>query len=173
MVSIPRPRSVPRANPLLESSDLSSSHRAFVLCVRRAERYDAGACTSTVIKQFLCTVATRACTKPNVFVGLLTAEIFFGMLEITMSNPKTHSSHEALRTRESHRNYWRCGQVPLENAAKSVGKTVRRMMQETSGTAPETLPLADNVKEVRKRIKGAGKNLQSIDKKKSSKKKSS
>ncbi len=63
------------------------------------------------------------------------------------------------------------GQQNLENAAETVGKTVRKMMRETSGTTPESLPLADNVKDVRRRIKGTGKNLQSIDKKKATKKK--
>ncbi|MCY2966122.1 MAG: damage-inducible protein D [Planctomycetota bacterium] len=51
------------------------------------------------------------------------------------------------------------GQSDLESAAKSVGKTVRDTMVATSGTKPENLPLAEDVKLVKKRIKGASKKL--------------
>jgi DNA-damage-inducible protein D len=64
-----------------------------------------------------------------------------------------------------------CGQSNLEQAAKTVGQTVRRTMQEVSGATPENLPLADNVNEVKKRIKGTGKTFQRIDDKKATKKK--
>lgn len=58
------------------------------------------------------------------------------------------------------------GQSRLEEAAKDVGKTVRSTMQKLSGTSPENLPLAEDVKDVRKKIKGAGKSMAAIDSKK-------
>ena len=58
------------------------------------------------------------------------------------------------------------GQSHLEHVAKQVGQTVRKTMLETSGTKPETLPIVDDVKDVKKKLKGAGKNLQNLDKKK-------
>lgn len=55
------------------------------------------------------------------------------------------------------------GQRHLEDVAKRVGQSVRKTMLETGGTEPEKLPLADDVKEVKKKLKGTGKNLQKID----------
>jgi DNA-damage-inducible protein D len=63
------------------------------------------------------------------------------------------------------------GQKGLEEAAKTVGKKVRKMMHETSGTSPEHLPLAENIKDVKKKLKGTGRSLQNIDKKPAKKKK--
>ena len=63
------------------------------------------------------------------------------------------------------------GQHRLEEAAKDVGRRVRRTMLENSGTSPENLPLAENVKDVRKKLKGTGKNLTEIDRNKTTKKK--
>jgi DNA-damage-inducible protein D len=51
------------------------------------------------------------------------------------------------------------GQEKLEDAAYSVGKSVRRTMQENSGSLPEELPLAEDVTSVKKKIKGVSKNL--------------
>jgi DNA-damage-inducible protein D len=51
------------------------------------------------------------------------------------------------------------GQTALENAARAVGKTVRKTMIETSGTAPEHLPLSEDIKQVKKKIKGTSKKL--------------
>lgn len=51
------------------------------------------------------------------------------------------------------------GQGALEHAAFNVGKTVRQTMIATSGTPPESLPLAEDIKQVRKKIKGASKAL--------------
>lgn len=65
------------------------------------------------------------------------------------------------------------GQKNLESAAAHVGRTVRKTMNDVSGATPESLPLAENIKEVRKALKGAGKNLQKIDKKPGPKKKGS
>ncbi|MEX1229945.1 MAG: hypothetical protein WEB58_06875 [Planctomycetaceae bacterium] len=63
------------------------------------------------------------------------------------------------------------GQKNLEDAAFNVGRTVRRVMLENSGTAPESLRPAENVNSVRKKLKGSSKKLKAIDKKSKSSKK--
>jgi DNA-damage-inducible protein D len=55
------------------------------------------------------------------------------------------------------------GQQALEHAAETVGKTVRETMLRTSGTAPENLPIADDIKKVRSGLKKAGRELKKID----------
>lgn len=55
------------------------------------------------------------------------------------------------------------GQVALENAAESVGRTVRNTMQKTSGTSPEHLPIAADIKKVRSGLKKANRELKKID----------
>ena len=49
------------------------------------------------------------------------------------------------------------GQKPLEQAAFKVGRTVRETMIELSDTTPESLPVTENVRDVRKKLKGASK----------------
>jgi DNA-damage-inducible protein D len=57
------------------------------------------------------------------------------------------------------------GQDKCEEAAFDVGEAVRRSMLNISGTLPEDLPIAPtNIKESRKAIKDAGKNLKAIEK---------
>ena len=51
------------------------------------------------------------------------------------------------------------GQAALENAARTVGQTVRKTMIETSGTKPELLPLSEDIGQVKKKIKGTSRNL--------------
>ena len=55
------------------------------------------------------------------------------------------------------------GQHGLEQAALSVGKTVRKTMIDLSGTTPENLPIAENVTKVRRTIKDTSKKLRAID----------
>jgi DNA-damage-inducible protein D len=55
------------------------------------------------------------------------------------------------------------GQAALENAAQSVGREVRNAMIRASGTVPENLPLAEDIKKVKTKIKQAQKQLGSID----------
>lgn len=62
------------------------------------------------------------------------------------------------------------GQVDAERAAEFVGREVRETMKRSSGTLPEDLPAARDIKEVRKEIKQAAKALKQIDHKKSKKK---
>ncbi len=57
------------------------------------------------------------------------------------------------------------GQVPLEIAAKSVGKQVRESMQTISGTSPENLPKKEDIGEVKKELKKKNKTIKAIDKK--------
>ncbi len=47
------------------------------------------------------------------------------------------------------------GQSSLEGAAETVGKDVRNLMLKNGGTAPENLPIATDIKEVKKNIKQA------------------
>jgi DNA-damage-inducible protein D len=58
------------------------------------------------------------------------------------------------------------GQVRLENAAHEVGKRVRNTMKETSGTYPEHLPIAEDIKDVRKGLKQASRIFEKLDGKK-------
>lgn len=58
------------------------------------------------------------------------------------------------------------GQRNCEIAAEYVGKEVRNTMKKVSNTAPEQLPLSDDMKIVKKQIKQTAKNLKRIDKRK-------
>ena len=55
------------------------------------------------------------------------------------------------------------GQQSLEQAAHSVGSMVRRTMLNASGTAPENLPIAEDIKKVRTKLKKASRELTKID----------
>ena len=55
------------------------------------------------------------------------------------------------------------GQQKLEDAAFSVGQTVRKTMMEISGTPPEQLPISDHIKDVRKTLKETNKRFKKLD----------
>jgi DNA-damage-inducible protein D len=55
------------------------------------------------------------------------------------------------------------GQAALEWAAETVGRKVRETMLQTSGTAPENLPIAEDIKQVRSKLKKANRELRKID----------
>jgi DNA-damage-inducible protein D len=55
------------------------------------------------------------------------------------------------------------GQAKLEQTAYAVGQKVRSTMQELSGTAPEDLPPAEDISQVRKKLKGTRKQLENHD----------
>lgn len=57
------------------------------------------------------------------------------------------------------------GQNPLEEVAERVGVQVRNAMMEISGTRPEDLPLAEDLKKVKKSLKDTNKKFKKIDKK--------
>jgi len=65
------------------------------------------------------------------------------------------------------------GQAPAENVAFKVGQKVRSMMIETDGTKPELLPLAGDIKTVRKGLKQTARELKKLDKTKPPKRGSS
>ncbi len=56
------------------------------------------------------------------------------------------------------------GQRGLEKAAFEVGKTVRKTMIDLSGTPPESLPAADDIKDVKGRLKQARREFGKLDK---------
>ncbi|MCL4193009.1 MAG: hypothetical protein KJZ87_14840 [Thermoguttaceae bacterium] len=55
------------------------------------------------------------------------------------------------------------GQQRLEQAAFTVGRKVRNTIEELSGTLPENLPVAKDIKQVRKKLKGTRKQLENHD----------
>jgi DNA-damage-inducible protein D len=55
------------------------------------------------------------------------------------------------------------GQLPLERVAREVGQRVRRTMHDETGFYPEELPPAQDIKELRKGLKQAGKDLLPMD----------
>ena len=55
------------------------------------------------------------------------------------------------------------GQPRLEQAAYVVGQKVRHTMEELSGSAPEDLPVAEDIGQVRKKLKGTRKQLENHD----------
>lgn len=57
------------------------------------------------------------------------------------------------------------GQRLLENAARSVGASVRQLVIKHTGGKPENMPIAEPISQVRKTIKGTDKNLKKIDEK--------
>lgn len=58
------------------------------------------------------------------------------------------------------------GQQQLEQTAKNIGSEVRRMMIANTGTAPESIPLAPPIKDVKKALKSASKRFKKLDAKK-------
>lgn len=62
------------------------------------------------------------------------------------------------------RNQGVTGQRNLENTAESVGRAVRETMISISGTRPESLPPARNIKDVRSDLKASSREFQKLDK---------
>jgi len=56
------------------------------------------------------------------------------------------------------------GQGPAEHVAHEVGRKVRDVMIQNGGTRPELLPLAGDIKNVRKGLKRTAKELKKLDK---------
>ena len=54
------------------------------------------------------------------------------------------------------------GQPKLEATAENVGRQVRKSMIEISGVTPESMPVAEDIKELKKELKGVGKKLKQI-----------
>lgn len=55
------------------------------------------------------------------------------------------------------------GQRNLENTARAVGKKVRQSMEEISGTTPEHLPPAEDIKKVRTKLKKTDRQFKKLD----------
>lgn len=55
------------------------------------------------------------------------------------------------------------GQNALQHTAEKVGREVRNIMMRDGGSGPESLPPAEDIKAVRKRIKGAQKGFHKVD----------
>lgn len=68
------------------------------------------------------------------------------------------------QTNEKIRNEGIYGQRDLETAANQVGQAVRRVMIDTSGTRPENLPPAGDIKEVHKELKATSRQFRKMDK---------
>jgi DNA-damage-inducible protein D len=60
------------------------------------------------------------------------------------------------------------GQGQLENAAHGVGREVRKIMMDNTGTAPEHLALSQPIRDVKKAIKSTSKRFKELDGKKKS-----
>lgn len=84
---------------------------------------------------------------------------FMGRTELAANLFRITQTEEKIKNEKIH------GQTRLEQAAESVGRTVRSAMLKTGGTAPERLPKADDIREVRKGLKGAHKQIDSQTKK--------
>jgi DNA-damage-inducible protein D len=61
------------------------------------------------------------------------------------------------------------GQRPAENVAFHVGRKVRNIMIDNTGTRPELLPLTSDIKDLRKGLKQTAKELKKLDKPKGKK----
>ncbi|MGB6597385.1 MAG: BRO family protein [Candidatus Acidiferrum sp.] len=61
------------------------------------------------------------------------------------------------------------GQKPAENVAFHIGRKVRNIMIDNTGTRPELLPLTSDIKDVRKGLKHTAKELKKLDKSKDKK----
>ncbi len=55
------------------------------------------------------------------------------------------------------------GQKPAERVAKSVGRTVRKIMIDNTGEAPESLPLVDDIKKIKTDLKRTAKAFERRD----------
>jgi DNA-damage-inducible protein D len=56
------------------------------------------------------------------------------------------------------------GQRTLEDAAESVGKKVRKTMAEISGNLPEFLPLSEDIRTVKSKLKSTHRQMRKLDK---------
>jgi DNA-damage-inducible protein D len=83
---------------------------------------------------------------------------FMGKTELAANLFRLTQTEEKIRNEDIR------GQKPLERVAHKVGREVRDTMIRLSGTSPEALPPAQDIKEVRKGIKGVGKVYAKLDK---------
>ena len=82
---------------------------------------------------------------------------FMGKSELAANLYRLTQTEEKIRNEDIR------GQKPLERAAEFVGKGVRENMMKMSGTRPENLPSAQDIKEVQKGIKRSQKEYKKLD----------
>lgn len=82
---------------------------------------------------------------------------FMGSTELAGNYFRITQTAERIRARRIR------GQVPLQEAAKAIGKQVRQTMILNGGTAPENLPIAEDVNKVKNRLKSANKKMLLLD----------
>ncbi|MCP1998650.1 hypothetical protein [Nitrobacter winogradskyi] len=88
---------------------------------------------------------------------------FMGKTELAANLFRITQTDEKIRNEDVR------GQKPLERAAEQVGKTVRETMISLSGTRPEALPPAQDLKKVQTGIKRSQREYQKLDAPKKSK----
>lgn len=86
--------------------------------------------------------------SPLDFMG--STELAANLFRITQTEEKIRN--EAIR-----------GQAALEETAKGVGRKVRRTMEEISGTRPEDLKPAEDIREVHKQLRATSREFQQMD----------
>lgn len=82
---------------------------------------------------------------------------FMGKTELAANLFRITQTEEKIVNEDIH------GQQPLERAAAHVGREVRATMERISGTRPERLPPAQDIREVRTGLKKAGREFARID----------
>lgn len=89
-----------------------------------------------------------------------TAYDFMGLTELAGNLFRVTQTTERLRSSTSH------GIQAAMKTAHQVGSEVRTMMYKNSGVLPEDLAIEDDVSDVKKRLKGANRQMKKLDKKK-------
>ncbi len=82
---------------------------------------------------------------------------FMGKTELAANLFRLTQTEERIKNRRI------TGQKPLEDAAETVGQNVRKAMQTSSGTSPEHLLPAEDIKTVRKQIKATQRTFRKVD----------
>lgn len=82
---------------------------------------------------------------------------FMGKTELAANLFRVTQTEEKIRADSIH------GQTALERAAESVGKEVRQTMIKISNRPPESLPPAQDIKEVHKKLKSSHREIKRLD----------
>ena len=82
---------------------------------------------------------------------------FMGKTELAANLFRVTQTEEKIRLQKIR------GQKSLEGAAEEVGKRVRQTMMEISGTKPETLPPAEDIRTVHKQLKASHREIKKLD----------
>ena len=104
-------------------------------------------------------------TKGAILDGGHTLYDFMGKTELAANLFRVTQTAERIRRTSA------SGLDQLKGTAQEVGREVRDIMLKSSGVAPESLPLEENVKLVTKTIKSVSKEMNKLDSKKKPKKK--